>query len=175
MKELWKPCATYSDRYEVSNLGRVRSLYMATSQGVKLRDKPKILKQYPHHKNGYMNVILRKDGSKKTRGVHRLVAKAFLPNPENKPQVNHIDSDKTNNDFRNLEWATRSENMSHSYKNGTHTAGEESNLSKLTESKVLSIRKSYKQGVSIKSLADKNNVLPITIMNIVNKKTWKYV
>ena len=67
---------------------------------------------------GYMNVCLRKNGKGKTEKVHRIVAKAFLPNPLNKREVNHIDGDKTNNELWNLEWATPSENMKHAVEEG---------------------------------------------------------
>lgn len=65
---------------------------------------------------GYLNVCLRKDNKNYTRLIHRLVAEAFIPNPENKPQINHKNGDKTDNRVKNLEWVTASENEKHSYK-----------------------------------------------------------
>jgi len=67
---------------------------------------------------GYLRVELHKNGMAQKHSVHRLVATAFVPNPEGKPQVNHIDGDKTNNKAENLEWVTQSENQSHAYQNG---------------------------------------------------------
>ena len=70
---------------------------------------------------GYMNVSLRKDGKQKQHKVHRLVAQAFIPNPLNKEQVNHIDGDKTHNTVWNLEWNTCKENINHAVKTGKFT------------------------------------------------------
>lgn len=104
--EIWKDIPDYEGLYQVSNLGRVKGLI-----------RGKILKQ-SILTNGYLNVWLSKDGRVKIKRVHRLVAMAFIPNPDNKPQVNHIDKDVTNNCVNNLEWVTASENQMHSYRFG---------------------------------------------------------
>lgn len=69
-------------------------------------------------KDGYERVVLTKDGIRKTYSVHKLVALAFIPNPENKTTINHIDGNKRNNNVLNLEWATEKENQNHKWKNG---------------------------------------------------------
>ena len=69
-------------------------------------------------KYGYERVVLTKDGIRKTYSVHKLVALAFIPNPENKTTINHIDGNKRNNNVSNLEWATEKENQNHKWKNG---------------------------------------------------------
>lgn len=111
MNEIWKPMKDYEGYYEVSNKGRIKSL--ERKQGNRML-KEKILK-LPIYRTGYPYVFLSKNGKNKKYTIHRLVAEAFIPNPENKPVVNHIDSVRDNNFVENLEWATVSENMFHAY------------------------------------------------------------
>ncbi len=96
--EIWKPITDYEDLYEVSNYGRIRSLCGRYG-------KNKILSQCVGSK-GYKLVTLCKKGKQKTVNVHRLVAMAFIPNPDSLPCVNHIDEDKSNNNVSNLEWCS---------------------------------------------------------------------
>lgn len=112
MKEEWKPIKGYEGLYEVSNMGRVKSLH--TSQGI-------ILKQYTDYYK-YMKVTLNKNGTHKTKLVHRLVAITFIRNPNNYEVVNHKDGNKKNNTVDNLEWCTRSYNTKHAYHNGLMNA-----------------------------------------------------
>lgn len=115
-KEEWRVCG---GSYEVSNYGRVRSIDREVIYNSSVRKpaahkyKGKLLKPC---KDSYGYLVVRVD--KKIQKVHRLVATAFIPNPNNKPQINHIDGDKTNNRADNLEWCTSSENIIHAYKNG---------------------------------------------------------
>lgn len=97
--ETWKDVAGYEGLYQVSNLGRVKN----RDKLMKLRIK----------RDGYVGVVLFKDGRRKDELVHRLVAKAFIENAKEKPEVNHRDGVRTNNCVSNLEWCTRSENMRH--------------------------------------------------------------
>lgn len=107
----WRPIKGFEGLYEVSNIGNVRSLnYRRTGE-------IKILRLYKNN-NGYLKAVLCKDGKQCTKKVHRLVANAFIPNLENKPQVNHIDGNKQNNAVSNLEWCTILENIQHSWKTG---------------------------------------------------------
>lgn len=115
MEEIWKDIKNYEGFYQVSNLGNVRSLdrYVNYKKIGKQYIKGKNLK--PNNVSGYYQVLLMNNGKKAYKKVHRLVAETFIPNPDNKPQVNHIDGNKLNNNVENLEWNTVSENILHSF------------------------------------------------------------
>ena len=121
--EEWKDIKGYEGIYQVSNLGRIKSLERIDNSNHKV--KGKILKIIPENR-GYSVVNLCKDGKCKTYKVHRLVAIAFLENPDNKPQVNHIDGNKKNNSILNLEWVTAEENINHAWDTGLSKITDES-------------------------------------------------
>lgn len=128
MTEIWKTIKDYPN-YQVSNLGRVKSLNYG---------KEKILKNNKD-KDSYFQIALSKEGKVKVFKVHRLVASAFLPNPDNLPQVNHKDENKTNNCVDNLEWCTGRYNNNY----GTHNE-------RMAKAKSLSILQFTKQGEFVK-------------------------
>ena len=101
LKEVWRNIKDYEGLYQVSSWGRIKRVTTG-----------RILKTILG-KDGYLQINLCKNGIQKRYKVHRLVAQAFIPNPQNKPQVNHIDEDKENNYVENLEWVTNQENMLH--------------------------------------------------------------
>ena len=112
MKEVWMPVEGYEKLYEVSYYGAIRSLPRNGTVNCK-----RVLKQ-KKSKLGYKRVGLTKGNKQKFYSTHRLVAKAFVPNTDNKPKVNHIDGNKENNFYDNLEWATSLENNLHAIHNG---------------------------------------------------------
>lgn len=104
MREVWKDIKGYEGLYQISNLGRVKSLSrIVVFRGRERLQKETILREATSRK-GYSLVSLQKEGTAKTQKVHRLVAKAFIPNQQNYPQVNHKDENKKNNCVDNLEW-----------------------------------------------------------------------
>lgn len=115
MTEVWKEIEGYEGYYEVSSFGRVRSIdrYVKGRWDAQIFCASRFMK-CKRVKNGYLHVKLTKDGERKEPLVHRLVASAFIPNPEGLEQVNHIDGDKTNNNVDNLEWCSASQNQLHS-------------------------------------------------------------
>lgn len=113
MSEEWRDVVGYEGLYQVSDQGRVKSLERTDSLGRTVKER--ILKP-GMDRGGYLLVVLCAGGKPKTLNVHRLVCEAFHENPENKPCVNHIDENKTNNAASNLEWSTYEENNNH----GTH-------------------------------------------------------
>lgn len=113
MKEVWKDVVGYENKYKVSNLGRVYSIERNGTKGHFCKEKISY---------GYSKVCLVKKSKIKLCALHRLVAIAFIPNPNNYPQVNHIDGNKQNNNVDNLEWVTAKQNMEHAYKTGLKKA-----------------------------------------------------
>lgn len=112
----WRDIEGFEGQYEVSNTGLVKSLKGKTEKIMKPRRK-KIIKKDGSVELGYEELVLTNKGVKKSKLIHRLVAQAFIENPENKPEVNHIDEDKGNNNLDNLEWNTHEENSNHGTKN----------------------------------------------------------
>lgn len=165
--ENWKPIPEYEGVYEISNLGRVKSL---PRNGTVKHEK--IVAQ-KHTHLGRLEVGLNKRDKKKMFLVHRLVAKVFIENPENKPCVNHIDGNPLNNKVENLEWCTHSENMKHAFRTGLHSLrGDKHNNRKLNSSDVAYIRFLGKLKIAHEDIAFAFGVCRPNITLILNNKIW---
>lgn len=121
--ENWKPIEGYENLYEVSDFGRVRRLEGKVKSGLKnsgyQTNRGRTLKQNLK-RNGYLTVDLSKGNEVRTSSVHRLVAKTFIPNPQNLPCVNHINANKRDNRAENLEWCTAKQNSEHAQRTGLY-------------------------------------------------------
>jgi hypothetical protein len=150
--------------------------YFINSDG-KIKNKKGQLLKVEISKEGYYRVTLSKDGKCVKYLLHRIVAIQFIPNPENKPQVNHKNGIKSDNRVENLEWCTRSENEKHAHKNGLKNhKGEKHPSCKLTENDVIEIRKLYSEKrFTQKQLAEKFNVCFQNISLIVLRKKWNHI
>jgi hypothetical protein len=171
MKEIWINIKGYENKYQISNYGRIKSL-----KNLHRTYREKILKNL-ENPQGYYFVILYFGKIQKTKLVSRLVAQAFIPNPENKPQVNHIDGNKKNNYISNLEWVTAFENRNHAYKIGLiNNSGEKNGNSKFNNKEILLIRETYKNNnYTYKKIAEIFNISNSHAWNIINKKMWIYI
>lgn len=137
--------------------------------------KPKILKTRKN-KSGYHLVGIHVNGRTYVKQVHRLVATAFIPNPENKTQVNHINGNKSKNEASNLEWVTPKENIAHAIKMNLKPVGEKSYLSTITEKKAVEISELLVENkLTIPEICKKCNVTYGTVNDIKRKKSWKHL
>ena len=176
--EIWKDIEEFEGRYQVSTLGRVKSMpkiWISGNRGT-LRSKGETIIKLSIDGGGYCQADLSINNKSKKHSVHRLVAKAFLPNPENKRCVNHINSDRADNRIENIEWATHSENTKHAVKSGTHYkgVGENHNCAKLTEKDVLAIRK-LKGKLTQQEISSRFNIGRRTIGKILNNELWTHI
>jgi hypothetical protein len=177
IKEVWREVEGYNGVYFVSNIGTVKSIdhYCEGRKGSG-KQNGRVLKLQKCRK-GYLRVCLCDNKKKFTTGAHRLVAKAFILNPMNKAQVNHINCIKDDNRVENLEWCTNTENRIHAIANGLQrfNYSEGHHNSKLTNKEVVLARKLNKEGFSLRELANKYNVSKTAMHKIVNKLTYKTV
>jgi predicted XRE-type DNA-binding protein len=148
--EEWRDVVGYEGYYMVSNIGNVKSIdrlitFVRNNKEQTSLKQGKPLNPVPDPKNGYPTVCLAKEHNNRATFVHVIVAKAFVPNPYNKPFVNHIDGVKANNRVENLEWVTAKENTEHAFRIGLIKSGEEANHAKITDVQVDEIRQLLKQ------------------------------
>lgn len=166
MEEVWKPCVDLESTYIVSNLGNIkhvnsvknRLVYYGSKSSSKREEMPCGI------------VTIRMNGKARTLKIHRLVAKTFIPNPMNLPEVNHIDGNRRHNSIDNLEWCTGSQNMYHAYFTGLKKYPRQ-----LTEEQLTQLYKGLEAGLDQHAMARALNIDASSISNIITKNTYKTI
>lgn len=177
--EEWKDVVGSGGRYQISTFGNVRSNGFIGKDG-KFR-KPRYMTVSINKSLGYAMFFTSIDGKKKAFYVHRMIAEAFIPNPDGKPEVNHIDGDKRNSVLWNLEWVTTKENVRHAINEGLSTPprigkGDDCPASKLTSFEVAKIKTILNTSKrSLASIARQFGVGASAISHIRDKRTWTHV
>lgn len=166
-REEWKDIPGFEGRYQISTLGRVKSLRSKNGRPAGY------IKKQAFNVYGYPWVYLWSGEHYKNKVIHRLVAEAFIPNPNNYPQVNHIDGDKTNYSIENLEWCTLLENRQHAARTGLSSHGETHLSARLTLEQVKRIKEEHFEGKSYSFLGRKYGVHSETIGKICRGTNWK--
>ena len=178
LTEIWKDIPEYEGSYQVSNMGRVRSVdrVITYRNGRVQKHKGRVLKSYVNT-SGYKRVILSNDGKCNTKTVHRLILKTFEPHVNmNNLDVNHIDGNKLNNHLTNLEWLTRRDNILHAHDIGLiDNKGERGHNAKLSNTNVLEILQRLDTGESQGDIGLDYGVSRRCIADINAGITWKLV
>jgi hypothetical protein len=182
MKEIWLPVIGYEGLYSVSNLGRVlshkRHIRISACDRKKehfIEIKEKVCRANKGN-GGYLYHGLTKDGILKSIKVHRMVAMAFIPNPEGHPQVNHKDGNKQNNLLENLEWCTSRENLIHALRTGLRSAKGEKNAAHVrTEEQVRECKRLLATGLSCTDVGKITGVPMKAVSKIKTGYTWSHV
>lgn len=176
--ELWKDAVDYEGFYQISDRGKVKSIarVVMRKDGKPYTVKERIITPYVD-RYGYLRIELNKRGVAKKHYVHRLVGQAFIPNPDNKPQINHIDTNKKNNTVNNLDWVTLQENRDHAVANGLQPdqRGKNNPNIKLTKKDVLLTRKLKKAGKTHTEISKIVGTSVSNVNNIVGGYTWKWL
>lgn len=171
--EVWVPITGYAGCYEISNFGNIRSLDRLGKDGRKVKGR-KLSPTFDGKKN-YLTINLTINGIRRTALIHRLVAEAFVPNPSNLPEVNHIDECKTNNNVSNLEWCTRSYNCNYGTLKHSRCGSKNPGAAITTETAVF-IWKNHKSNGGMYStgeLAKFAGTSPHNVWQISSGRRWK--
>lgn len=177
MEEIWKDIPDYEGMYQVSNDGNVKSLPKMGKGHKMIHRLTGVIMSPSKGRSGYYGVSLMKNDKKKRIEIHRLIAITFIPNPADKPQVNHKDGDKLNNRVSNLEWCTGSENCKHCLLNGLRKTARGVNKpnSRFTEQDVIDIKTRLLNLESQATIAKIYSVNPCIIQNINSGRPWKHI
>lgn len=162
-QEIWKDIIGFEGLYQISNHGRIKSLERTVMRKDGFATTVKESIKFPSIMNtGYYMITLYKNNIAKYCTMHRLLAIHFIPNPENKPYINHIDGSRDNNSLKNLEWCTQSENMQHAMRSGVmkeqFKSGFAHQLCKLTPEDVRGIKKLRAEGKTLKIIGELYNI-----------------
>jgi hypothetical protein len=180
--ELWVDVIGYEGYYMISNMGRVKTLrreitdFRNGKNSTRIR-REKIMTPVNQKSHPYFSIQLKINKKFKGFMIHRLVAIHFIPNPVNKPEVNHIDGNQKNNHFLNLEWVTGKENCQHAWRIGLAKSrkGEQVNTSFLKTADVLDIRNRVLNGEKTSEIAKRYNTSSVNVRGIHNRITWKHI
>lgn len=182
--QVWKDIAGYEGLYQISSTGEVKRVerYYTQLNSLTGRVNNKLLSEMImkpfEDEDGYLRISLIKENSRKKHFVHRLVAMNFIPNPENKPEVNHKEGNKKDNRVEMLEWNTTSENQIHAIANKLYATakGENSGQAKLKEFQVREIHELWRSGeVTQEYLSSMFGVASSAISRIVNGVRWNHI
>lgn len=177
---IWKPVVSFEGLYSISEYGDVKSLEREIDRG----DKPNYIRKErvlktPLDRYGYKKVVLSKSKKKTHSTVHRQVALAFIPNPDNLPEVNHKDGNKLNNYWKNLEWCTTEYNLKHAHENNlvdhSKNSGENCYITNLTNKTVKEIREKMANGARNKDIGKEYNLGRSTVSRIRMNQSFKNI
>ena len=177
LNEIWKPIKGYEGLYEISNRGSIKSLEREIGNNGGIAIKKEAILTPQQIRCGYYRIGLTDENKKRKMFlVHRLVATAFIPNPQNKSEVNHIDGNKKNNNLENLEWCTRGENLKHAYKTNLRTTeASKNNFKKMIEKhKRKVIQKDINQNIinEFKSIKEASKITETSIISVCKHKGY---
>ena len=178
--EIWKDVEEFENLYEISNFGRLRNkprMVNSLIGNIGFRVTTSKIKPTQDNGKGYKQYYVQINKKRYIQYAHRLVAKYFLSNHLNHPEVNHIDGVKSNNHVDNLEWVTIQENKNHAVKNGLMPSGENSKLAKLNKLQVIAIRRLYRMNPTFnrEKVREKIGVSSAQISRIIHETRWKNI